>query len=286
MRLGPLEIPAAIGGQLGRLGSTAQNALEVARFGGLETDEEATPYEVVARAAGLPAAPLPDPEAEAGDGPPVLLVPPLMLAAEVYDVSPAASAVAHPARARRRPLGGRLRRSRARGGRAGAEPRRPRRRGRRRDRAGPRGERPRRPPRRLLAGRDVLLPGRRVPAQRGHRERHHLRQPGRPAGRDAARPSRSAGRRRRRVHRRSRPRRALGPRLGDPHRLRAARPGQVAAPADRVRPAAPRPRGAAAPRAPAAVPDGRGLGRLAGSGAGRLHRAVPRPQPDARRAAS
>ena len=49
MRLGPLGLPAAIGGQLGRLGSTAQNALEVARFGGLETDEEATPYEVVAR---------------------------------------------------------------------------------------------------------------------------------------------------------------------------------------------------------------------------------------------
>ncbi|MGZ8667277.1 MAG: AMP-binding protein, partial [Solirubrobacterales bacterium] len=93
MRLGPLEIPAAIGGQLGRIGSTAQNALEVARFGGLETDDEAAPYEVVARQrvyrlrrylAGEPAG---------DDSPAVILVPPLMLSAEVYDVSPAASAV-------------------------------------------------------------------------------------------------------------------------------------------------------------------------------------------------
>ena len=30
-----------------RLGAAAQNALEVARFGGLATDEEPSPYEVV-----------------------------------------------------------------------------------------------------------------------------------------------------------------------------------------------------------------------------------------------
>jgi putative long chain acyl-CoA synthase len=74
-----------------RLGAAAQNALEVARFGGLETDEEATPYEVVAEQrmyklrryfADAPAS-----------GPPVLLVPPMMLAADVYDVSPSASGV-------------------------------------------------------------------------------------------------------------------------------------------------------------------------------------------------
>ncbi len=93
MRLGPLGLPAAIGGQLGRLGSTAQNALEVARFGGLETDEEATPYEVVARGRiyrlrrYLADGPVTE------TAPPVLLVPPLMLSAEVYDVSPSASAV-------------------------------------------------------------------------------------------------------------------------------------------------------------------------------------------------
>lgn len=73
-----------------RVGALAQNALEVARFGGLETGEQSSPYEVVARDSvhrlrryfG------------GSDGPPVVLVPPMMLAAEVWDVSPNASAVA------------------------------------------------------------------------------------------------------------------------------------------------------------------------------------------------
>ncbi len=93
MRLGPLGLPAAIGGQLGRLGSTAQNALEVARFGGLETDEEATPYEVVARGRIYRLRRYLADGAVTETAPPVLLVPPLMLSAEVYDVSPSASAV-------------------------------------------------------------------------------------------------------------------------------------------------------------------------------------------------
>ena len=63
-------------------------------------------------------------------------------------------------------------------------------------------------------------------------------------------------------------------------------PGQVAAPAGRLRAPAARPRGAAAARAPAPLPRGRGLGRLARAGAGRLHAPVHRAQPDARRAAS
>ena len=33
---------------VGRLGAAAQNALEVARFGGLATDEEPSPYEIAA----------------------------------------------------------------------------------------------------------------------------------------------------------------------------------------------------------------------------------------------
>ncbi len=78
-----------------RLGAAAQNVLEVARFGGLETGDEASPYEVTAggtthrlrryfadRAEDRP------------DRPPVLLVPPLMVSTEVYDVSPTTSAVA------------------------------------------------------------------------------------------------------------------------------------------------------------------------------------------------
>ena len=84
-------LPKSLTRPVARLGKVAQNALEVARFGGLETDEKESPYEVVSEQRVyrlrryFPGA---------GGGPPVLLVPPLMLAAEVYDVSPATSAVA------------------------------------------------------------------------------------------------------------------------------------------------------------------------------------------------
>ena len=83
--------PKTITGPAGRIGAVAQNALEVARFGGLATDEEPSPYVVESeqRVYRLrhyhPGSEQP--------GPPVLLVPPLMLAAEVYDVSPSTSAV-------------------------------------------------------------------------------------------------------------------------------------------------------------------------------------------------
>ncbi|MBV9005133.1 MAG: AMP-binding protein, partial [Solirubrobacterales bacterium] len=85
---------------LSRIGAAAQNALEVARFGGLATEQEASPYELAAeqrvyrlrhyypdhgqhQAAGRGLL----------QGPPVLLVPPLMLAADIYDVAPSTSAV-------------------------------------------------------------------------------------------------------------------------------------------------------------------------------------------------
>ena len=75
-----------------RLGAAAQNALEVARFGGLATDEEPAPYELhsehrVYRLRRY------HPDCVAAGAPPVLLVPPMMLAAEIYDVSPRTSAV-------------------------------------------------------------------------------------------------------------------------------------------------------------------------------------------------
>jgi putative long chain acyl-CoA synthase len=84
-------LPKRITGPVGRLGAAAQNALEVARFGGLTTYDEPSPYEVasehrVYRLRHYYAS-------ENGARPPVLLVPPLMLAAEIYDVSPATSAV-------------------------------------------------------------------------------------------------------------------------------------------------------------------------------------------------
>jgi putative long chain acyl-CoA synthase len=87
-------LPKTITRPVGRLGAAAQNALEVARFGGLNTHEEPSPYEVAAehRVYRLrhyhPAS-----NGKARSRPPVLLVPPMMLAAEIYDVSPATSAV-------------------------------------------------------------------------------------------------------------------------------------------------------------------------------------------------
>ncbi|HEX4902286.1 MAG TPA: AMP-binding protein [Acidimicrobiales bacterium] len=82
-------MPRELSRSVVRLGQAAQNALEVVRFGGLETGAEPTPFEVVAN----------DPMYRlrrygTGGHPPVLLVPPLMLAADVYDVSPQSSAVA------------------------------------------------------------------------------------------------------------------------------------------------------------------------------------------------
>ena len=90
-------IPKAITRPVGRIGAAAQNALEVARFGGLDTAEQPSPYEVVAehrvyrlrRYYPPPTGELTDQRAR----PAVMLIPPMMLAAEVYDVSPSTSAV-------------------------------------------------------------------------------------------------------------------------------------------------------------------------------------------------
>ncbi len=76
-------------------GAFAQNALEVARFGGLRTDEEPSPRQVAHEDRRYRLLRyLPD-EAAPGARPPVALVPPMMMTAEVYDVSPATSAVRH-----------------------------------------------------------------------------------------------------------------------------------------------------------------------------------------------
>jgi putative long chain acyl-CoA synthase len=102
-------LPKTITGPVGRLGAAAQNALEVARFGGLATEDQPSPYEIAGEHRvyrlrhyypGIGEAP-----GAAGNGagardragarqrPAILLVPPMMLAAEIYDVSPATSAV-------------------------------------------------------------------------------------------------------------------------------------------------------------------------------------------------
>jgi len=86
-------IPDTVSRPVGRLGAAAQNALEVARFGGLVTDEEPSPYELVG---SHPVYKLRHyyPGHKPSAGPAVVLVPPLMLAAEIYDVSPNSSGVA------------------------------------------------------------------------------------------------------------------------------------------------------------------------------------------------
>ena len=78
-----------------RFGQAAQNALEVARFGGLETGEESTPYEVVSSHRVYKLRRYGDPTTWGDDvrRPPIILVPPMMLSADVYDVSPQSSAV-------------------------------------------------------------------------------------------------------------------------------------------------------------------------------------------------
>jgi putative long chain acyl-CoA synthase len=84
-------VPRTISRPVIRLGAAAQNALEVARFGGLATDEEPSPYEVVSEHRVYKLRRY-YPGSIAADAPPVVLVPPMMLAAEVYDVSPQTSA--------------------------------------------------------------------------------------------------------------------------------------------------------------------------------------------------
>jgi putative long chain acyl-CoA synthase len=80
-----------LGSGVGRVTRHAQNLLEVARYGGLQTGDTPAGFEVVDRghnhrlrkySLGLP-----------DDAPSILLVPPLMVSTEVFDVSPQASAV-------------------------------------------------------------------------------------------------------------------------------------------------------------------------------------------------
>jgi putative long chain acyl-CoA synthase len=88
-----MDLGRLITGPVERIGTAAQNALEVARFGGLETGEEPSPSVVVRSDRVHRLRRYFTREDWQDAGPPVLLVPPLMLAHEVYDVSPATSAV-------------------------------------------------------------------------------------------------------------------------------------------------------------------------------------------------
>jgi len=99
-------------GGLARFAAAMRNGVEIARFGGLG-EREPAPFEVVAEGAHHrlrhyypdadgtypdaggthPNARSAGPDAPAEDRPPVLLIPPLMMTAEVWDVAPEASAV-------------------------------------------------------------------------------------------------------------------------------------------------------------------------------------------------
>ncbi len=82
---------AQAGGVLGQLVAAVRNGIEIARFGGLGEPDPA-PYDVAAEERHHRLRHyFPDPRADAG--PAVLLVPPLMLSAEVWDVAPESSAV-------------------------------------------------------------------------------------------------------------------------------------------------------------------------------------------------
>jgi len=90
-------IPKAIARSAARFGSAGLNALEVMRYGGLSTGDQQSPYEVTAEQRVyrlrhyFPEGQ--DGQGESPAGPPVLLVPPLMLATSIYDVSMSSSAV-------------------------------------------------------------------------------------------------------------------------------------------------------------------------------------------------
>ncbi|MGH3647727.1 MAG: alpha/beta fold hydrolase, partial [Micromonosporaceae bacterium] len=80
-----------------RMGATARNALEVAWQGGLAVEEDSAPYAVLARHATYRLRRYfpdrADPDQAVQERPVVLMVPPLMVSTEVYDVSADVSAV-------------------------------------------------------------------------------------------------------------------------------------------------------------------------------------------------
>src|SRR4051812_5381088 len=78
---------------LQRVTATVRNVAEVVRYGGLETNETSSPYVVAADQRSYRLRHYFADTAPVG-APPILLVPPLMLTTEVWDISPRASAVA------------------------------------------------------------------------------------------------------------------------------------------------------------------------------------------------
>ena len=275
-----MDVEAHSTSPINRVGAAAQNALEVARFGGLETGEEAVAVRGRRRAADLPAAAL----LPAARTPTrrFCSCPPMMLAAEVYDVSPARPRSARCTRTASIPgWSTSARPSARRAARAHADrPRAP---------SPTRSTACARSPAATCTSAATRRAGcsptrRRLRRGEAIASRDHLRQPGRHARRRCpfGIPEEVAVARRRACSptRRS-PQRGCRPgvsrtgfRLLDPVKsLRQQR---------RLRPPAPRPRGAAAARAPAPLPGGEGWVAWPGPALADFMHAVRRPQPDAR----
>jgi putative long chain acyl-CoA synthase len=86
-------LPSAANRYVRRVSQTARNVAEVVRFGGLETNEQPSPFSVETEQSTYRLRHYFSDDVPR-DATPVLLVPPLMLTTEVWDVSPSTSAVA------------------------------------------------------------------------------------------------------------------------------------------------------------------------------------------------
>jgi putative long chain acyl-CoA synthase len=87
-------VPEALTRPARQLWSAAGNALELARYGGLDTGEQPSEFDVVAHTSMYRLRRYFPPAPGTATGPALILVPPLMMSADVYDVSPATSAAA------------------------------------------------------------------------------------------------------------------------------------------------------------------------------------------------
>lgn len=81
-------------GSVNRVAAYVQNGVEVLRFGGLDTGERSSPYRVVDRQPMYRLRRYFADESPTNGRPPVVLVHPMMLSAELWDVSPSTSTVA------------------------------------------------------------------------------------------------------------------------------------------------------------------------------------------------
>ncbi len=262
-----------------RLVATAQNGLEVLRLGGLETGSVPSPSQIVE---SVPMYKLRRyfPPKGRPVGPPVLMVHPMMMSADMWDVTRDEGAVGilhangldpwvidfgSPDK-----IEGGMRRNLA-DHIVGAQCSGRHHQGRHRQRCAPG---------RVFAGRDVLLPGRGVSAFQRHRQHRDVRCPGGHPGRTADGYPGQSGCRRGQFH--GGPRLQLDgyPKLVGARRFPDAGPTENRQGASRFRASTARPRSAATARTAAPLPRVRRMDRVVGPGGLRAAQAIHRPQPD------